>query len=229
MSADRPPGSLPLSRLAAAAGLMAAGGAVLPLLAPHPLATARSLAAVQRLAETAGGDEVVLRVAGLLLWSAWAWGALGLALTAVGALPGLAGAVARGLLRFVVPGAVRRAAAVALGVGIGLTGTVGAGTALAAPAVPVSGPAPGAPDWPTGSPAVPDRPPSAAQQHVVAPGDCLWRIAAAALPDRHGAPADAEVAGAVRAWWAANAAVIGPDPDLLLPGQVLHAPTGADR
>jgi nucleoid-associated protein YgaU len=32
------------------------------------------------------------------------------------------------------------------------------------------------------------------------------------------------VAAAVDAWWHANAAVIGPDPDLLLPGQVLRPP-----
>jgi hypothetical protein len=28
----------------------------------------------------------------------------------------------------------------------------------------------------------------------------------------------------VHAWWVANAGVIGPDPDLLLPGQVLRPP-----
>jgi hypothetical protein len=32
------------------------------------------------------------------------------------------------------------------------------------------------------------------------------------------------VAAAVQAWWRTNAAVIGPDPDLLLPGQVLQPP-----
>jgi hypothetical protein len=62
----------------------------------------------------------------------------------------------------------------------------------------------------------------------VVPGDCLWLIAGASLrATGRGAgapPSDGEIAGAVRAWWSANAAVVGPDPDLLLPGQVLHPP-----
>ena len=59
---------------------------------------------------------------------------------------------------------------------------------------------------------------------MIVRGDCLWRIAEAALPAGNGHPTDAEVARAVRAWWSANAAVIGSDPDLVRPGQVLHAP-----
>lgn len=222
-----------LARLTGAAVAMAAVGATLPMLAPDPVGAARSLAAVQRLADTAGGDAVVLRVAGLLVWLVWAWGAVGLGLTAVGALPGVAGAVARGLLHVVLPAGARRAASLALGVGIGLNGTVVAGTVLAGPAlaaVPVTAPAAGgAPEWPTAAPSAPgapDWPASPAQHdHVVARGDCLWRIAEAALPPGPARPTDAEVAGAVRAWWSANAAVIGPDPDRVVPGQVLHAPT----
>ena len=37
-------------------------------------------------------------------------------------------------------------------------------------------------------------------------------------------PFFAEIARAVHAWWTANADVIGPDPDQLLPGQVLRPP-----
>lgn len=222
-----------LARLTAAAAAMAAVGAALPVLAPDPVGAARSLTAVQQLADTAGGDAVVLRAAGLLVWLVWAWGAVGLGLSAVGALPGMAGAVARGLLHVVLPAGARRAASLALGVGIGLNGTVVAGTVLAAPAlaaVPVTAPAAtGAPDWPTAAPSAPGAPDwpafPAAQDHVVVRGDCLWRIAEAALPAGPGRPTDAEVAGAVRAWWSANAAVIGSDPDLVLPGQVLHPPT----
>jgi hypothetical protein len=62
----------------------------------------------------------------------------------------------------------------------------------------------------------PDRP-------VVVPGDCLWQIAADRLP----APAtDVRVAAAVDRWYARNRAVIGPDPDLILPGTRLEQPGG---
>jgi nucleoid-associated protein YgaU len=64
-------------------------------------------------------------------------------------------------------------------------------------------------------------PPSA--EVVVHRGDSLWSIARRHL----GAGAtDTEVAAAWPHWYAANRDVIGPDPDLLLPGQVLHAPVG---
>ncbi len=56
---------------------------------------------------------------------------------------------------------------------------------------------------------------------VVHRGDSLWSIAA-----RHlgvGAT-DAEVALEWPRWYGANRDVVGPDPGLLLPGQVLHAP-----
>jgi hypothetical protein len=56
---------------------------------------------------------------------------------------------------------------------------------------------------------------------VVHRGDSLWSVAA-----RHLGPAatDREVAAEWPRWYAANRAVIGPDPDLVLPGQVLRAP-----
>jgi hypothetical protein len=72
---------------------------------------------------------------------------------------------------------------------------------------------------------VPDWPAAVDDAHVVLRGECLWDIAAADLVRRSGAPpTDGEVAAAVDAWWHANADVIGPDPDLLLPGQVLRPP-----
>lgn len=56
---------------------------------------------------------------------------------------------------------------------------------------------------------------------VVLRGDTLWGIAATTL----GADADdASVLAEVARWHDANRDVIGADPDLLLPGQVLHAP-----
>jgi nucleoid-associated protein YgaU len=61
---------------------------------------------------------------------------------------------------------------------------------------------------------------------TVAPGDSLWTLAAAAL--RPGA-GDARVDRAWRDWYSANRRTIGPDPDLLLPGQRLIAPDATER
>ncbi|MFD4993188.1 LysM peptidoglycan-binding domain-containing protein [Cellulosimicrobium cellulans] len=57
---------------------------------------------------------------------------------------------------------------------------------------------------------------------VVVRGDSLWSIAARHLPD---GASDAQVADAVQRWYAANVGVVGDDPDLVRPGQVLVAPT----
>ena len=74
---------------------------------------AGTLAAAQRTADTAGPDVLVLSAAGLLAWAVWAWGAVGLALTAATALPGLLGGAARLLLQVVLPAGARRSAALA--------------------------------------------------------------------------------------------------------------------
>lgn len=59
---------------------------------------------------------------------------------------------------------------------------------------------------------------------VVLAGDSLWRIAQRALgPDA----TDQEVAAEWPRWYAANADVIGADPDHVVPGQVLRAPDPA--
>jgi nucleoid-associated protein YgaU len=57
-------------------------------------------------------------------------------------------------------------------------------------------------------------------------GDSLWTIAA----DELGAGAtNTAIARRWPQWYAANARAIGDDPDLLLPGQVLRAPShGSD-
>lgn len=77
--------------------------------------------------------------------------------------------------------------------------------------------------------ALPDRAvaapaPVAGDAHVVVrPGDSLWSIAAS---HPSGEPVDARW----RAIWAANRAVVGDDPDLILPGQRLDLPpTDDDR
>ncbi|WP_448627051.1 LysM peptidoglycan-binding domain-containing protein [Geodermatophilus sp. URMC 64] len=214
-------------RWAATTLAMGLVGLALWALSPDVAALQEAVTHPQRASDAAGPDAVVLAWATLLAWAIWAWGTLGLALTAASALPGLLGATARALLRAVLPHAARRAAAVALGVGLG----VGVGAPVVATAATPHQPAATAPDWPsaTGNPAraVPDwpTPAPAAGEHVVVRGDCLWDIAAARLSHDTGrAPSDPEIAVAVRSWWQANAAVIGPDPDLLLPGQVLRPP-----
>jgi nucleoid-associated protein YgaU len=58
---------------------------------------------------------------------------------------------------------------------------------------------------------------------VVRRGDSLWSVAARHLG--HDA-SDAEIARAWPAWFEANRDVVGDDPDLLRPGQVLRAPEG---
>lgn len=118
----------------------------------------------------------------------------------------------------------------------GSTSTVSASTAgespsaTATPAQPSSQPSPPATAPPAPSPQPPSPPPPSPApeepaprecQVVVAAGDTLWDIAA----QRLGAGAtDAEIDAAWRADYAANAVVVGPDPDLILPGQVLVVP-----
>jgi hypothetical protein len=219
-----------LRRLAATTLAMASIAIVLAVLTPGTAVLEAAVTHPQQLADGAAPETVVVAWTALLAWLAWAWGAVGLALTALSAVPGITGAAARLFLRGVLPAGARRGAALALGIGLGVGLTA---PALASP-VPAPVPA-GAPDWPSApgaasAPAadagVPDWPaaaPSAA--HAVVPGDCLWDIAAAALRNGAGTPPDdGDVAAAVSAWWRANADTIGPDPDLLLPGQMLHPP-----
>lgn len=60
---------------------------------------------------------------------------------------------------------------------------------------------------------------------VVAPGDCLWTLAQRDLDIRTStAPSPADVAAATEKWWRANRAVIGANPDRLVPGQQLSPP-----
>ena len=56
---------------------------------------------------------------------------------------------------------------------------------------------------------------------VVAPGDSLWSIAASRSGPRASV---ADVATSTEQWHQENREVVGPDPDLLQPGQRLTAP-----
>ncbi len=231
-----------LGRWTATALVMAATAWVLAALGPGADQVRQVVTAPQQLVDTAGPDALLVPVAAAAGWLCWAWGALGLLLTAASALPGAGGRAADLALGVLLPAGARRLAALAVGLtlGTGLPAVapappVTAGLSLAAVDGPVDGPVPdqpdGAPpDWPGASDAAPREGLSATHDRVVLRGDCLWDIAAEWLAARRsGAPGevgDAEVLAAVRAWWQANAEVIGPDPDLLLPGQVLTPPAG---
>ncbi|MHA7178498.1 LysM peptidoglycan-binding domain-containing protein [Arthrobacter sp. MDB2-24] len=68
----------------------------------------------------------------------------------------------------------------------------------------------------------PDTRRTATAEVVVVPGDSLWSIAARRLGPLATA---ADIAETWPAWFDANRSVIGDDPSLLLPGQVLQAPS----
>jgi hypothetical protein len=214
----------------------------LALLGPDPAALRSALSDPQGLVDTAGADELVVVAVGALAWLCWAWGALGLLLTAASTAPGWAGRLSAVLLMGVLPAGARRAAALAIGVGLSTVGpavlpavlvpstTVATASEAVLPAVHLDWPQAAAGDHPAAAPEL-DWPAPAAGEHVVVRGDCLWEIAQAWVAGQQpGTPvAGADVARAVHAWWQTNAAVIGPDPDLLLPGQVLRPPSTAQR
>src|SRR5688500_20052394 len=107
-------------RLAVTALVMALIAAALAALTPEIPDMADTLTTAQRTADTAGPDVLVISAAGLLAWAVWGWGALGLALTAATAVPGVLGGGARLLLQVVLPAGARRSAALVLGMGLGV-------------------------------------------------------------------------------------------------------------
>jgi hypothetical protein len=225
--------------------MLAAAAWALWSLGPELSELQAALADPQGLVDRSGADALLLVVVPVLAWSCWAWGALGLLLTAASTVPGWAGRLAGLLLTGLLPAGARRAAALALGLSLSAAAPVAllppapflaVSTAAAfddvggsAEQVPVDRPTAPArdvvPDRP-GAPTAPDWPRATPDEHVVLRGDCLWDIATDWLQRQApGTPiTDPEVQRATRAWWQANAAVIGPDPDLLLPGQVLRPP-----
>ena len=94
-------------RLVATTAAMALIAGALALLTPGISSMAATLAAPQRTVDTAGPDALVISAAGLLAWVVWAWGALGLTLTAASALPGMFGGAARVVLHVVLPAGAR--------------------------------------------------------------------------------------------------------------------------
>jgi nucleoid-associated protein YgaU len=62
-----------------------------------------------------------------------------------------------------------------------------------------------------------------ASEVVVHHGDTLWTIAARHLGQ---GATDSQIAAHWHRWWAANRDQIGPDPNLIHPGQRLRPPAG---
>jgi nucleoid-associated protein YgaU len=200
--------------------------------------------------QPARADELLAALAATAALILVAWLTLGLALGLLARVPGSLGRAAVVVADVVTPRLMRRTAAFVLGVGV--VAGLAPGASVAAPshptvamvtsadpdAVATALPDPGfralpdpgwVPDAPTVRPqadvSVLSRAPATTAatpvEVVVQRGDTLWGIAA-----RHLGPgaSDAEIATAWPAWFAENRAVVGDDPDLILPGQVLRAP-----
>jgi nucleoid-associated protein YgaU len=182
-----------------------------------------------------GADRAAVDLTEAALWCVGVWVAVGLLACAAAALPGACGRIGDRLARRVLPTALYRLLAGAAGLGVLLSPAVA--SAAPHPAPTASAPAP---QWPSDSPLPPpawpatpvprpatprhtaDRTPAPrAAAVVVQPGDTLWSITAEHLPADAGPK---RVAREWPRWFAANRAVVGADPDLIRPGQVLHAP-----
>ena len=195
--------------LAVAAGLTAALWGTLAGLAGVLGAGAGATGAASVPAST---EQVLVRLceAALVATVAWAW------------LQALAGV--RDAWRGTGPGShavIRRLALAACGAALGGTLVV---PAQAAPPVPGR---PAGPDVLTGLP-LPERAegpahPPRRRTVVVRAGDSLWALAARALRDpTTPPPTDLEITEAWHRLYALNRAVVGPDPGLIRPGQVLR-------
>lgn len=243
-SSDSPrPGRFALVAGGVAVGVVAAGWALTTVLRASLTVLRPGRTSIDELV-TASSSAVAL---GLLLWVS-----AGLLVSVLGTLPGRVGGLAGRVRDRVAPAAVRRCAGILLGVTIagslapGAAATETAAAAAVASAAPapswtvapaaalasaaVPEPAP-EPEW-TPAPVRPQPPVSLTAQRtevadeapaevVVRRGDTLWDLAAAHLTPE---ATDSEIAAAWQRWYAENRSVIGADPDLILPGQVLTVP-----
>jgi nucleoid-associated protein YgaU len=227
-------------RSMATATLGGAIAAVLALLRPHPAALCRRLTTPGSALQQAGPDVVLAEVSATLLWIVAAWLAVGIAAALLACVPGWVGRVSGAASRRMLPAALRRVVAGSAGLGVLLAPLPAAFATSAGPAPKLAAATLPAPVWP-GAPERVGRPdPSPATEHPkaehpkaphadvehpvrVQPGDSLWLIAARRL----GPTADpAQVAASWPRWYAANRHVIGADPDLIRPGQLLSPPHG---
>lgn len=198
--------------------VFAALAAALVLSEPPPPVAPGALAGWLTGAEPA---DAVARMAVLASWCCLGWLTLALAVTALSALPGTTGRLARAAARRVAPAALHGA--------LGLT-VVALPIAASWPALAWADDTAPAPRW---TPPSLDRPVprTAAPQpatdiavpptYVVRRGDCLWSIARGHLGVH---PRDSDVAATWPRWYVANRRVLGTDPDLIRAGQRLTVP-----
>lgn len=240
-SSDSPrPGRFALVAGGVAVGVVAAGWALTTVLRA-------SLTTVLEPGRTSI-DELVTALSSAVALGLLLWVSTGLLVSVLGTLPGRVGGLAGRVRDRVAPAAVRRCAGILLGVTI--AGSLVPGAAATQTAVAAAAPAPSwtvasaaavasaavpepapEPEW-TPAPVRPQPPVSLTAQRtevadeapaevVVRRGDTLWDLAAAHLTPE---ATDSEIAAAWQRWYAENRSVIGPDPDLILPGQVLTVP-----
>jgi resuscitation-promoting factor RpfA len=236
-----------LRRCLATSAVVLADLTALLTLAPEPAALARELTSPHAWLAEVGADSAASTLAGAALWCVAVWLGLGLGAALAIQLPGCVGRTADAAARVLLPRALYRVVAGALGFGILLapvaasarggpvaqTGAGPAATSVSPTTPPTPPPTLPAPTWP-GEPPTSGPAPAAPTVHdgakptgrpadgvIVRPGDSLWRIAAVHLGERASA---AGIAAAWPQWYAANRTVIGADPNLIEPGQHLQAP-----
>ncbi|GAA1686422.1 hypothetical protein GCM10009765_39880 [Fodinicola feengrottensis] len=186
--------------------------------------------------ECAGPDDPLLSLVDALAVAAYGWWLTCLAVATASVLPGPIGRATRAVQALVVPAAVRQLLVGTLGVGIVLAPLTPAAAAPAGTTAAVLDPRGPDANQQSGfvsSPRVsavlpkmnaptPRQPATTPPRTVVVrPGDSLWSIAAARL--QH--PSRPAIAVEWPRWWAANRQLIGPNPDIIRPGQRLRPPT----
>lgn len=234
------------------ASLCAGDAAVLLGLRPEFPALARRCADLPRWFAVAGVDRALAELTGAVLWCAAVWLGLGLLAAVASALPGHSGRTAAAACRILLPSVLRRVLAGSAGVSVLLSPALASAQAVSASAPPAHSapagasaprhsdplPAPGvpatplprrgaarpAPTWPTDTAAPQGRPRGATVR--VHPGDSLWLLAAARLGRN---ATDVQITTCWPRWYALNRDVIGDDPGLITPGQVLRVPAPTSR
>lgn len=201
----------------------------------------------------AGGDPdaAVVPLVALAAWLLVGWLGLTTGTTLLARLPGGVGRAADAVSRRMTPALIRRAIGGSAALGIAVSPALASAAATAGGCGPgrlpsldraatACAPATSAAPRPSGSPHA-DRAPGAAaapraaaspigeQTRTVVAGDTLWGLAAAELAAAKRPTTPARVAERWPAWWQANRAVIGNDPDLLHVGAVLTVPDPLEK